>query len=514
MECITELVHMDVTRCRIESQFSLEQDCNLSDTKPDINTIHLYDGFVKIEELRPTDETLIIKGKLHYRILYTCEEHFGALHCFSGKIPFEESIRTEGLLPGDNPRVWIEPESLHISAVNSRKINLRALIFVSGVVCDIKDAPLCTDLSGGENEIELHHEKCNLLNLTVMKKDICRIREDVKLPAGLPDFKEILWEQTHVGSLEFRPMENSLDIRGEVSLTCLYLSVSDTVETMDNTVSFHTTLECNACREGLVSHITYALSQKDFDILPDVDGNERVLGIDLVLDLNILLYEDTPFPLIDDLYGVHCKAEPVFSTYPAKQLLVKTSGRMCWEKEISLNRSENILQVKCAKAELMPEKCTPGTDAIEISGTLSLHILCVTEDDRYPYRTEKTEIPFRYSVSTGELPKDALYEMSANLESCRLSFATTDSITVKCNALFDVFAFTQKEVETLSKVTTTPYAREFYSSLAGISLYYIKEKDTLWEIGKDSLTSLAKIRECNALTEDTLTPGQKLLIMR
>ncbi len=516
MECITQNIHMDVLRCKIESQFTLEQDCNVADSKPDLTHILLSDGFVKLEEVRPGNGEVTLRGKLHYRLVYSSEDCFGSLNCLQGKIPFEECLHINDLTVADNPQISIELEQLQIHSINSRKINVRALLLVNGLVEDIADAPLCHNIEDCKEETQLHHCNHNVLNLCVMKKDICRIREEAKLTSSMPEMQEILWEQTQVCNLSFHPYEDKLLIKGELSLLILYIARDEreSIECFETLLPFQSTLECTGCKDGVIEHITYSISQKNYEILPDIDGMERIVSIDLVLDLSMKLYEDLSLSLIDDLYGIQSELLPTFTSYPVKKLVTNTSAKMRLEKDFSMNHTDNILQVKCTKALLCLQHCTPCSEGLEMEGYFALQILTVTDDDRFPYRIQKTEIPFSYCVSVTGPFEQMLFEISANLESCQVTPTSGETFTMKCQASFDVFAYREEELSSLSEVSVAPYSRQVSDQLAGISVYYVSEGSTLWEIGKDSLTPLQKIRDLNALSSDTLIPGQKLLIMR
>lgn len=516
MNCVTQNIHMDVLRCKIESQFTLEQDCNLADSKPDLTHILLSDGFIKLEETRPGDGKLTIRGKFHYRLLYASEDCFGKLNSLQGKIPFEETLHVNDMTVSDSPQISIELEHLQIHPINSRKINIRAILLVNGCTEDISDALLCHDIEDSKEKIELHHNPLEALNLCVMKKDICRIREEIKLPSGMPNISEILWEQTQLGNLSFHTYEDKLLLKGDLSVLIMYLADDerDSVECFETTVPFQSELECTGCKEGLLTHIAYSVCQKHFDILPDIDGLERIIGAELALDLSIKLFEELKLTLIDDLYGTQNEIIPFYDTYSIKKLISNTSAQMILDKETTLNHTDNILQVKCTKATLCPEHCKPTADGIEVEGYLSLQILLLTDDDHFPYRTQKSEIPFSYCINLASYHEDMIFELSANLESCQVTPVSGDSFDVKSRVAFDVFAYVVDKKPSLSRVESVPYSKETIDRLSGITLYYIQEGASLWEIGKDSLTSLQTIREHNALLTDSLTPGQKLLVMR
>jgi LysM repeat protein len=55
---------------------------------------------------------------------------------------------------------------------------------------------------------------------------------------------------------------------------------------------------------------------------------------------------------------------------------------------------------------------------------------------------------------------------------------------------------------------------EELQSLPGITCYFVKPGDTLWDIAKKFYTTTEKIRELNDLKTENLTPMQQLLVER
>ena len=49
---------------------------------------------------------------------------------------------------------------------------------------------------------------------------------------------------------------------------------------------------------------------------------------------------------------------------------------------------------------------------------------------------------------------------------------------------------------------------------SSLVIYFVKEGDTLWQIGRKYYVSVDKIKEVNQLTSEDITPGDKLLIVK
>ena len=516
MDLIKTNIHMDHTDCRVESQFTLDEDCNVSDSKADISRILLSDGVIKIEEIRAHDEQVLVRGKLVYQLLYEADDSFGALHSFSGKIPFEERINADCISSGDNPLVTADLEHLRITTINSRKINVQALVLLTTLQESLTSNEISTGVSKDE---PIEYRLCNqqLLSIAVMKKDICRIRDEIKLPANMPTMSEILWSDMSLSEVEFKPAEDKLNIKGCVNLFIIYRAdeSATTYEFFETTTPFTQSIECNGSLESLIPDINYSISQKDCEIRPDLDGEERMLGFDIVMDMYIKMYEDLDLNYICDVYGVHRDWNSTYRQYEAKTLLAHSEAFMRLQEKVPFNaKGEELLQIKYSSAKLFPEKAFQGENSVEIEGYIAVQILYITDDDRFPYRTGTFEIPFTYTIDLPGINDDTIYQMTANLEECQVMSAGSDNLDVKVSASFRIFAYDCNVIEAVSDITEADDTCGCNANRPGIAVYYAKDGDCLWNIGKEYRVPLARIKEQNNLTADTLRKGQKLIVMK
>ena len=87
-------------------------------------------------------------------------------------------------------------------------------------------------------------------------------------------------------------------------------------------------------------------------------------------------------------------------------------------------------------------------------------------------------------------------------------------IEIKAGISFDCIAFARHLEPFLTGCTVVPADSGIKDSLPAVSAYTVLPSDSLWDIAKRFSTSEASICETNEITEDTLTPGELLLIVR
>ena len=134
MELIKRNIHMDRVKTEAVTQFTLEDDLNIPDSKPDVNTLNLEKGELVIDEIRPGADFVNVRGYLAYVILYHTREEGSSLVALDGRVAFDERVNLRGVVPADSVSVDGQVEDLTVSMINSRKLNIQSLITLSAKV--------------------------------------------------------------------------------------------------------------------------------------------------------------------------------------------------------------------------------------------------------------------------------------------------------------------------------------------------------------------------------------------
>ena len=70
MELLKRNIHMDRTRAEAVNQFTLEDDVNIPENKPDVSALNLEKGEIVIDEIKPSTDSVTVRGRLVYAVLY------------------------------------------------------------------------------------------------------------------------------------------------------------------------------------------------------------------------------------------------------------------------------------------------------------------------------------------------------------------------------------------------------------------------------------------------------------
>ena len=113
---------------RKQVQITIDQDCNVPDTKPDIEKIIQTKGTVLMQETEMMVDKVRMKGELHFQGLYGTNDPRTFLDSLEYSLPFEEYIHIDGVLPADYVKVKYSIDDINTVLINSRKLSIRVLL--------------------------------------------------------------------------------------------------------------------------------------------------------------------------------------------------------------------------------------------------------------------------------------------------------------------------------------------------------------------------------------------------
>lgn len=514
MELIKRNIHMDRVKTEAVTQFTLEDDLNIPENKPDVNALNLEKGELVIEEIKPGNDCVNVRGYMGYVLLYHTLEDGSSLVVLEGRIPFDEKVNLRGAVPADNVSVEGEVEDLTVSMINSRKLNIQSLITLSARVEELYDEEAAVAVHGDE-KAEYRRMPLEVAQIAICKNDIYRMKEEISLPANYPYIFQILWDNVSMGDMEFKVTEEKIALSGDVHVFVLYEGEGEEhpIRSFETVIPFSGTLECHGCREGMLPDIRYRLGQKELAVRPDFDGEERCIGLDMVLDFVIRIYEEEQLEIISDIYGVANEISASTHRADLRRLLARVTGKTKVTDHIHV-KSGNVLQLLHSEGTVALEQQTVVENGILLQGSLSVKVMYITGEDDSPYGCTQAQIPFRYTLDVPDIAPGDTDTVKGTVEQLQVTMLDGEEMDVKAVISFSTVVFKTVPMDLINQVTVSPLDTGRMSSLPGIVVYVVKDGDNLWNIGKKYYVPVETMRRMNGLESDELKTGQKLLIVK
>lgn len=514
MELLKRNIHMDRVRAEAVTQITLEDDINISENKPDITALNLEKGEVVIEEIKPGTDAVTVRGHLAYVILYHTAEEGSSLVVLEGSLPLEEKVNLQGAVPSDTVALDYEVEDLTVSMINSRKLNIQSLITLTARVEELYDEEAPIGIHG-EEAVEYRRMPLELAQIAICKNDIFRLKEEVMLPSNYPNIFQILWNNITLADVEFKVMEEKLTVSGDVRLFLLYEGEGEEhpVRSFETTLPFSGVLECHGCREGMLPDIRYRLGQQELSVRPDFDGEERSIGLELVMDIAIRVYEEEKLEIISDIYGVSKEVGTVTHQASLRRLLSRVTGKTKVTEHVHVSGG-TVLQLLHSEGTVILEQQETVENGILLKGALSIRVMYITGEDESPYGCTQAQIPYSYTLEVPDIAPEDMGKIHAEVEQLQVTMLDGEEMDVKAVLSFATTVFKSIPMNLISEVTISDLDMTRMSNLPGMVVYMVKEGDNLWNIGKQYYVPVENLRNLNELDSDDIKPGQKLLVVK
>lgn len=514
MELVKKNIHMDRTKAVASAQITLGDDINISDSRPDAERLVCEKGSVILEEVRAVEDHVIVKGRLSFMVMYLSET---AAPCsMEGALPFEEQVYMEGVRSGEGISSRCLLEDLTVGLINSRKLSVQALVSIALSSEVIYDEEPAVELYH-EVPVEYRKKPLRIAGMTVRKRDILRIREEVALSQNQPNIARILWQSIEPAGVVFKAQEGGLSVHGELKVFFLYESEGEepAVCIQEAVLPFHGRVECSGCDEGMAEDVTYTFTHKEVEIRPDFDGEQRLFALEVIMDMDIRLYAEERLEILSGVYGVTQEIETAGRPAVFKSLVARAEGRAkCTGRLKAGADAPAVMQILHSEVQVQPEQEEVTENGLRISGSLVWNCLYQSTDQKQPYASLRDILPFSCELETPALPEDCLFRIQAEAEQPSVSVLDHREADVRTVVSCRALIFEQKEEEIITDMTISDLDMNKLNDLPGMVIYIVKEGDSLWDIGKRYYVPISSLRETNGLTSEEIRPGDKLLVVK
>ena len=516
MELIKKNIHMNKLKCKSTLQLTLDDDFNVPDVKPDIDQIITEQGEVKINDIRAMNGKLMVKGALLFNVLYFSEGDQRPIQNMMGEIPFDEVINMDISCADDNPNVKWDLEDLNAGLINSRKLSVRAIVGLYVSVEELYDEETAVDADGPE-DVQYINKRIEVTDVAINKKDTYRIKDEITLPANKGNISSLLYQDIGLSNIEIRLLDERFTIKGEIPVFILYSSEDEEnpMEYYETEIPFSATIECSGCSEDMVDDITVGIASKSLEVKPDQDGEERVLDLEVILDMGIKVYETEEPEILCDIYCPSKEITPIVRNAAYENLVIKNNSKYRLADRVMIPEDQpRILQICHATGVIKIDDINMDGMGLLVEGVIEANILYITEDDNRPMNSIKGIIPFSQVIELKGMKPGSNYEIKPTIDQLSVMMLDSEEIEVKASVNLNTIVFDLIEEPIITDIEVEELDLEKLQSMPGIIGYVVKKGDTLWRIAKNYYTTVDNILTINHLEDENIREGDKLIIMK
>lgn len=518
MELLKQSIHMDRKKCVAGTQITLENDVNIPDNKPDAESVVLSRGTIVITDSKSSDNHVTLKGKLQFALLI--QSDLGGLYSVNGEIPFEEQVYMEGASAADTVDITSSLEDMTVDLINSRKLSVQAVAGFKLCVDAIWDEDMVTGIMVNEDmdgEVECSRKRKDIAQIAIQKKDIFRMKEELELPQNYPNITELVWHDVQLLNVEFKLLEEKITIQGSAQVFLIYESEGEEgrLKTYETTIPFGGTIDCYGCKESMIPAIRFEIGTENVEVRPDFDGESRVVGLELILNMDIKMYEEDNMEYVEDAYGIEKEIELTRKDSTYKKILLNNNDKLKISGKLEAPKvTDGILQILHSDAMIQVDELKEEEGKIIAEGAIRLQVLLSTGESEKPYTRAEGYLPFTYETELPSYKDKCSFELQPALSTLMVSLSGSGDIEAKAVIIFNLIVFEDMNLQGITEMRVFEADQERRNKLPGIIGYMVQEGDELWEIGKRYYVPVSQILEFNNLSGENVRAGDKLLIVR
>ena len=539
-----------------KTTITLEEDILVPDTKPDLREILIIDGkshlsVKEIDAIAKGDDYINLSGEIELQTLYLPEKQEGNLPIISvqTRVPFKDQWHT-AMSAGATMTLDCSIEKIDYMVINERKYRVKVVLAIAAR--EYTDAKV--ELFEGlvSEDIQLLKESVEISNVALRKKDTLSIKEDI-FPKEDSRPETILKQDINVVENYKQVSGDKVVINGFVYVNLLYFSASsvaaspvvppsaapeaaaaddcpadvsgaslpsslgdlcsvDSVHQLQERVEFTQFIPIQQGDRQNGCNVCFDDSQLKVKLTQDDDGSDvfRLEG-DLLTYLE--LYKNLEKEIIVD--GYHRQKEFVcdFEEKSSRTLVGTTCGESSVREILSLeNTGCEADRIIYTTAEVLSCESRCEQSKIVTEGVILAKLLCSCDREERRVFPIREEIPYRIVTAMPQLTGNEIISQKVYIKD--LWAEKINGKQVEFNASLMVCAEIMRP--TPFKVLTNPAFEEPGPGrqVSPMVVYICRGSDTLWQIAKRFKTTVASVKEVNELEGDTLSAGQKLLIIK
>ena len=518
MDILKKDITIDKTIGKETSQVLIEGDIIVPDTKPDIDIVLEANATAYIDNKDIVNDRITFKGNLDINVLFIAKGEDKPIYNMQSTYPINDFINMEGIDKNMTVFTTCNISNLDYKLINDRKVSFRAILDVCSEVLAKENVEAVSSIEGLD-EKQMKVTNINVNKVACTKFDRFNIKDEIEISSGRPNIKEILDISLNIANKDVKTYLEKITISGDIRACILYKSdEEDSIITyFEQDIPFNGSIEVEGATENMMGDVYLDIQEKNIQILEDVDGEPRVIGIEAYIGCNIKVTYEDDMSILEDAYALdkQINIEKNIQRYPI--LVCKNKNQASIKEIVKLDdECPPILQVLKVSGKPILDNIEILDDKVIAEGVIECKILYITNNDEYPMYCFNTIIPYNQIIDAkGSNTKTDKVDINTALEHIGVNMMSDKDVEIRCAINFDTCVTKEKEISIITDIIFDEVDEQFLNSIASIIIYVVQPGDTLWNLAKKFNTTVDDIVKINDIENpDLIYPGQKLLILK
>ena len=505
MEIIRDILKVEELKGYDEIEALIETELYLGQTEKDVERILWTDGKIEILTTKIIKDKILINGLVKFKLAYRSTEEKQNIHLLEINKDFKEEIEIEGISEEMTVEVKSKLEYIEGEKIDERKLSLRALIKLMGKVEQVNLIEVIKDIKDVPN-LQILREKIQYNNIKGKEESYGFIKEAFEIGEEDPNIEEILKIQIQAYEKDHSISQDRIMVSGTIETSIIYYG-GDKLNSIKREFPFTHFLEIENIDGGSECHINMELVDGQYELRENLEGNFKIVDLEIKLKLLAKIYNIEEKELIVDLYSIDkvidLQGEEISIVENIQDVVIRENI----SREINTFDMEEIYGVD-GYASIIDSQYVE--DKVILDGIIDLNIYYL-QGGVGEISTMKEEIPFKSYLTIEENIENPILNVETNLEELKYSFRE-NILKIDGNIKNHISINKESKIDIIKEVEETEVSID-KKNRPSLIIYMVQKEDKLWDIAKRYNTTMDEIILANDINSpSTLMPGEKIII--
>lgn len=497
--CINQLVGQKSDMVEVEG------DVIVNDIKPDILSTISVNGNVCIYKKEVLDGRIRLDGAVNVYIMYLSDDENGGVRSLNTSVDFTKTLEFDGCSNGMDIDEMLNIKNIECKVINSRKVNVRAFLDLSVKVYSNDNVEIINDVNSIDG-IQVLNNSLEI-NSLIGRGSTRAFAKDTITIDNVDNLAEILNSDINIINKDVKMSYNKILAKADLQVKIMYLTEDNRVRTVTSVMPVMGFVDMPNVSDTNICNTKCKLKNV---ILKPNSVEEHSISAEIEVEINCYVYEPKRINVIQDLYS------PTSNVQFSKRnitALVNTGNmnEVCnIQEQLSVPeiQSNQIYDVQ-VRANLQKEDITNGRVTLE--GEVELEFLYESNASSR-LESKIMKMPFNHSINNDNINEFTTLDTSIEIRTQNFVVLNDGNIDAKVELQFELMISKNEKINVIDNIEVDDKKEcNGYSMV----IYFVKPKDTLWEIAKKFDSTIEEIVRVNDIEDaNKIMPGQQLFIPR
>ena len=478
-----------------EKEISLSLDFIVPDVKPDIVAILDTNANTYIYKEEISNERIRIDGNIDSRILYLSDS--GETRSLSVMMDFSEII--DDKLIGSELRYYSSIDLLSIDAkiINERKIVVSANANIKVDFFESTEVELLSSLNDLEN-LQRKEENCKIKNFVGANKSKGSIKETLECDT-VDSILDIVNTEIKIGRTENKVSYNKVLSKTDCEVKIVYQTENMEIKVVKANYPIMSFIEIeNVQEENLLETNVNLRNMQIFLTQSEVNK----INLNLEFETALEVYEIKEISVINDIYSLDKVIEFTKKDFEAELATENIEKNFSIVESVTIEDINKIIDTKSTVKIISKERVGES-----VNYNLEINV-------KFMY-----ELDSRSGLAVKNVSFNTITTVEEKMEGVTEFYILNDNYSisndkVSCNIELSSVLKSNK-FKKLSVLDNIIEKEEEEKNEYSLIVYFVRPKDTIWDIAKNFKVSMQSIIDANNLENpDKINIGDRLYIVR